>query len=133
MLAQAYFYLDFPHAVAAIVAFTAIGAATVGFIAILGPRTGLRTMVAPPLTPPPSALFELINAQVVSRYSVGYVGGSIFSILNILTQLGFATTAVILGGQTLNGISGKLPLVVGVILVGVCSLGQSARTRQYVR
>ena len=45
-----------------------------------------------------------------------------FSILNILTQLGFATIAVILGGQTLNGISGKLPLVVGVILVGIMSL-----------
>ena len=45
MLAQAYFNLDFQHAVAAIVAFTAIGSATVGFIATLGPRTGLRTMV----------------------------------------------------------------------------------------
>ena len=46
MLAQAYFFLDFQHAVAAIVAFSAIGAATVGFIATLGPRTGLRTMVS---------------------------------------------------------------------------------------
>jgi len=49
MLAQAYFYLDFQHAVAAIVAFTAIGAATVGFVASLGPQTGLRTMVSFPL------------------------------------------------------------------------------------
>ena len=46
MLGQAYFYLAFKHAVAAIVVFTAIGAATVGFIATLGPRTGLRTMVS---------------------------------------------------------------------------------------
>jgi len=45
MLAQYYFRLSFKHAIAAIVVFTAIGAATVGFVATLGPRTGLRTMV----------------------------------------------------------------------------------------
>ncbi len=102
-LAQGYFTLSFAHAVAAIVVFTALGAAACGFIATLGPQTGLRTMV-------------------VSRYSVGYVGGILFSILNILTQIGFSTTGVILGGQVLNNISGKLPLVVGVILVALCAL-----------
>ena len=38
-------------------------------------------------------------------------------------RLGFSVTAVILGGQTLAAINpGTLPLVVGIILVGICSL-----------
>ena len=68
LLAQAFFSLSFKSAVAAIVSFTAIGAACCGFIATLGPKTGLRTMV-------------------ISRYSVGFVGATIFAIFNILTQL----------------------------------------------
>jgi len=74
------------------------------FIATLGPQTGLRTMI-------------------ITRYSSGYVGCTIYSILNILTQLGFSTTCVILGGQTLASINpGTLPLVVGIIIVGIGSL-----------
>ena len=102
--------------------FGAVGAVATAFIATLGPKTGLRTMI-------------------ITRFSSGYAGGTIYSILNILTQwaqliivfihdihdarsrLGFATIAVILGGQTLASIKpGTLPLVVGVIIVGVCSL-----------
>jgi hypothetical protein len=56
LLAQAYYTLTFHSAVAAIVAFTAIGAACCAFIATLGPKTGLRTMV-------------------ISRYSVGSFSG----------------------------------------------------------
>ncbi|GFZ52283.1 hypothetical protein JCM24511_10056 [Saitozyma sp. JCM 24511] len=104
LLAQAYYTLTFHSAVAAIVAFTAIGAACCAFIATLGPKTGLRTMV-------------------ISRYSVGFVGGSIFSIFNILTQLGFSCTAVILGGQVLTNVSdGKLPLEASIVLVGFIAL-----------
>ena len=107
--------------------FGALGAVATAFIATLGPQTGLRTMI-------------------IARFSSGYVGGIIYSVLNILTQyvfsshstlprplpytfpsaphrLGFSTTAVILGGQTLASINpGTLPLVVGIIIVGVCSL-----------
>jgi purine-cytosine permease-like protein len=82
--------------------------------------------------------------MVITRYSVGFVGGSIFAVLNILTQLGpftvslacahasrlkailalgFSVTAVILGGQTLTNVSdGKLPLAAAVVLVGIVSL-----------
>ena len=91
------------------------------FIATLGPQTGLRTMI-------------------ITRYSSGYVGCTIYSILNILTQyvsasmtdsiltdtirrLGFSTTCVILGGQTLASINpGTLPLVAGVVIVGLGSV-----------
>ena len=104
MLAQAFFTLTFRNAVACIVVFTAIGSATVGFIATLGPQTGMRTMV-------------------ISRYSMGMVGGAIFSLLNILTQLGFSVTAVILGGNVLTNVSNdKLPLEASVVIVGVLSV-----------
>ncbi|WWC69053.1 uncharacterized protein I206_102989 [Kwoniella pini CBS 10737] len=104
LLAQAYYTLTFHSAVAAIVVFTALGAAFTAFIATLGPKTGLRTMV-------------------ITRYSVGYVGATIFSFLNILTQLGFSVTAIILGGQTLTNVSNdKLPLEASIVIVGVLAL-----------
>ncbi|KDQ63006.1 hypothetical protein JAAARDRAFT_119103 [Jaapia argillacea MUCL 33604] len=104
VLAQEFYTLTFAHAVATILCFGALGAIATAFIATLGPRTGLRTMV-------------------ITRFSSGYVGGTIYSILNILTQLGFSTTAVILGGQTLASINpGTLPLTVGIVIIGLCSL-----------
>ena len=84
--------------------FSAFGAACTAFIALLGPKTGLRTMV-------------------ISRYAVGYVGGAIFALLNILTQLGFSCTAVILGGQLLTNVSDdKLPLEASIVIVGFIAL-----------
>lgn len=86
MLAQQVFTLTFPHAVAVIIGFGIMcapftilhlesltifvsGSATVGFIATLGPRFGMRTMV-------------------ITRYAFGYWGGALISLLNILTQVG---------------------------------------------
>ncbi|KAH9929685.1 cytosine-purine permease [Fomitopsis serialis] len=104
VLAQEYYTLTLPHAIATIMCFGALGALTVAFISTLGPRTGLRTMM-------------------IARYSSGYIGGIIYSVLNLLTQLGFSVTAVILGGETLASINpGTLPLVVGIIIVAICSL-----------
>ncbi|KAG2116200.1 permease for cytosine/purines, uracil, thiamine, allantoin-domain-containing protein [Suillus cothurnatus] len=104
VLAQSIFTLSFGNAVATILCFGALGGIATAFIATLGPITGLRTMV-------------------ITRFSSGYFGGTIYSVLNILTQLGFSTTAVILGGQTLANINpGSLPLVVGIIIIGVCCL-----------
>ncbi|KAI5123976.1 hypothetical protein M0805_006388 [Coniferiporia weirii] len=104
VLAQEFYTLTLPHAIATIFCFGALGALGTAFIATLGPQTGLRTMI-------------------ISRYSSGYFGCTIYSILNILTQLGFSTTCVILGGQTLASINpGTLPLVVGIIIVSICSL-----------
>ncbi|KAJ7069585.1 purine-cytosine permease [Mycena amicta] len=104
VLAQEFFTLTLPHAIATIFCFAALGAVLTSFISTLGPKTGLRTMI-------------------ITRYSSGYVGCTIYSILNILTQLGFSVTAVILGGQTLASLNpGTLPLVAGVVIVGVGSL-----------
>lgn len=69
MLARPFFNLSYQTAVLVIVFFTAIGACGTAFIASLGPMTGLRTMV-------------------ICRYSMGFIGASIFSALNILTHLG---------------------------------------------
>jgi len=61
--------------------------------------------------------------MVISRYSGGMIGGSIFSVLNILTQLGFSCICVILGGQTLASINpGTLPLSVGIVIVSIATL-----------
>ncbi|KAJ7581387.1 cytosine-purine permease [Mycena floridula] len=104
VLGQEFFTLSFPNTVGAILGFGALGAIATSFIATLGPQTGLRTMM-------------------ISRYSSGYVGGIVYSILNIVTQLGFSVTAVILGGQTLANLNpGTLPLAVGVLIIGLCSL-----------
>ncbi|KAL8277559.1 hypothetical protein RQP46_009991 [Phenoliferia psychrophenolica] len=103
VLGQEFFTLTLPHAIATILCFAALGCACTAFISTLGPQTGLRTMV-------------------ISRYSGGFAGGIIFSILNILTQLGFSVTCVILGGQTLASVNGVLPLAAGVVIVSVCSL-----------
>ncbi|KAK6996499.1 cytosine-purine permease [Favolaschia claudopus] len=104
MLAQSIFTLTLPHAISTIFCFTALGAIPTSFISTLGPQTGLRTMI-------------------ITRYSSGYFGCTVYSILNILTQLGFSVTAVILGGQTLASINpGTLPLTAGIVIIGVCSL-----------
>ncbi|KAG1840269.1 permease for cytosine/purines, uracil, thiamine, allantoin-domain-containing protein [Suillus subalutaceus] len=104
VLAQSIYTLSFGNAVATILCFGALGGVATAFIATLGPITGLRTMI-------------------ITRFSSGYCGGTIYSVLNILTQLGFSTTAVILGGQTLANINpGTLPLVVGIVIIGVCCL-----------
>ncbi|KAI0652315.1 cytosine-purine permease [Trametes meyenii] len=103
-LAQEYYTLTLPHTIATILCFGAVGAVATAFVSTLGPRTGLRTIA-------------------ITRFSSGYVGGTIYSILNILTQLGFSVTAVILGGQTLASVNpGTLPLVVGIIIIGLLSL-----------
>ncbi|KAF9067130.1 cytosine-purine permease [Rhodocollybia butyracea] len=105
-LAQSLFTLSFGQvdACATILCFGALGAVFTSGIATLGPKTGLRTMV-------------------ITRFSSGYIGGIFYSILNILTQLGFATTCVILGGQTLAAVRpGTLSLEGGVAIVAVLSV-----------
>lgn len=103
MLAQPIFTLTFAHTVATTIGFAIIGCITVAFIATLGPRFGMRTMV-------------------ITRYSYGYWGGTLISFLNVLTQIGFSVIAVILAGQVFHEVNHNMPLVVGVILIGVISV-----------
>ena len=86
MLAQQVFTLTYSHTMAVIIGFGIMcvpslgppirrsdsvsfsGSAPVAFVAMLGPRFGLRTMV-------------------ITRYSFGYSGAAVISILNIMTQV----------------------------------------------
>ncbi|KAF8191258.1 permease for cytosine/purines, uracil, thiamine, allantoin-domain-containing protein [Pholiota molesta] len=104
VLAQPLFALSLPIAAATILCFGALATCLVSFIATLGPKTGLRTMI-------------------IARFSSGYVGGAIYSILNIITELGFSVLCVVLGGQALVAVNpGTLPLGGGIVIVGVLSL-----------
>ncbi|KAG7445491.1 uncharacterized protein BT62DRAFT_987266 [Guyanagaster necrorhizus] len=99
-----YFLLCYGHVVAAIVVFGFVSAVLTSLVGTLGPKTGLCTMI-------------------IARFSSGYLGGIVYSILNVLSQLGFVVTCIILGGQTLASVNtGSLPLVVGVIIVSICNL-----------
>ncbi|KAF8977720.1 hypothetical protein BGZ46_007168 [Entomortierella lignicola] len=87
-----------------IVGFTILGSFTTAFCAILGPKLGLRQMV-------------------ISRFSFGWWGAVVLSVLNIITQIGFSVIAVILGGQTLVYVCGSgLPLTVAIIIVSIVTL-----------
>lgn len=54
------------HAVAAILGFNGFGALMTALVTVLGPKTGLR-------------------ATTITRFSSGYVGGTVYAILNILS------------------------------------------------
>ncbi len=64
---QSWLNTNFRHAIATILCFGALGGVATAFISTMGPKTGLRTMI-------------------ITRFSSGYFGGTIYSILNILTQ-----------------------------------------------
>ncbi|KAF8507738.1 permease for cytosine/purines, uracil, thiamine, allantoin-domain-containing protein [Gautieria morchelliformis] len=103
MLAQQNFKLTFPDTVGVVIGFGIIGCTPIAFTAMLGPRFGMRTMV-------------------ITRYAFGYWGATAVSLLNILTTLGFSVIVVILAGQVLHNLNSNMPLVVGVILIGIISV-----------
>ena len=73
-------------------------------MACFGPASGLRTMV-------------------FSRYSWGYYGASIMSIINVIAALGWAAVNSITGAQTLRVVSNdSLPISVGIIIIGIVSM-----------
>ncbi|KIJ48631.1 hypothetical protein M422DRAFT_162232, partial [Sphaerobolus stellatus SS14] len=102
MLGQQSFTLTADHTIATALGFTIVGSACVGFVAMLGPKLGMRTMV-------------------ITRYSFGYWGGTVVAFLNVITQMGFSVIAVILAGQVLHNLNHNLPLAVGVVITGYVS------------
>ena len=73
-------------------------------MACFGPASGLRTMI-------------------VSRYSWGYYGASIMSIINVIAALGWAAVNSITGAQALRVVSEHaLSLVVGIIIIAILSM-----------
>jgi purine-cytosine permease-like protein len=87
-----------------IILFNLIGILPVAGMACFGPASGLRTMI-------------------FSRYSCGYYGASIMSILNVIASLGWAAVNSITGAQTLRVVSNDtLSLVIGIIIIAILSM-----------
>jgi len=73
------------------------------FFAVFGPKMGTRAMVQ-------------------SRFSWGYYGAIIPSILNVLSMQGYVIINSIIGGQTLAAASDNLSDAVGIVIIGIISL-----------
>ncbi|EIN08700.1 cytosine-purine permease [Punctularia strigosozonata HHB-11173 SS5] len=84
--------------------FNLLCAAPPAYFTTWGPKTGLRQMTQ-------------------ARYSFGYFGVIIPSILNMVNMCGFCILNCILGGQTLSVISGgSLSWTVGIVIIAIVSL-----------
>ncbi|CAL1709708.1 unnamed protein product [Somion occarium] len=79
-----------------------ISCAFPAFFATFGPKLGTRAMVQ-------------------SRFSWGYYGAIIPSILNVISMQGYLIINCIVGGQTLASISNHLSPAVGVVIIGLVS------------
>ncbi|CAF0974111.1 unnamed protein product [Adineta steineri] len=104
MLGPAVFKLDLYTSFVIIIIFNLLAFIPVGIMACFGPASGLRTMI-------------------FSRYSWGYYGASIVSILNVIVALGWAAVSSITGAQTLRVVfDDLLPVAVGIIIISVVSM-----------
>ena len=75
----------------------------VGYLATFGPKTGLREMT-------------------VSRYSYGWYGNKVMSVLQYLSCLGWSAVNVTVGGQTLHRLSNnKLPTPAGIVTIATAT------------
>ncbi|KAH9929065.1 permease for cytosine/purines, uracil, thiamine, allantoin-domain-containing protein [Epithele typhae] len=80
-----------------------ISCAFPSFFAIFGPKLGTRSMVA-------------------ARFSWGYYGAVIPSILNVLSMQGYLVINTIVGGQTLAEASPHLDATLGIVIIALISL-----------
>lgn len=81
-----------------------LGCFVAAYGASMGPRSGLRQMV-------------------LSRFFFGWWPAKGISFLNVVTLLGWSVVNCITGGQILAAVSdGKVPLIVGIIIISAISL-----------
>jgi NCS1 nucleoside transporter family len=84
--------------------FNFIGILAPSYMATFGPKTGLRTIC-------------------FTRFTFGWYGAIMLAIINIISCIGWSMVNSIVGGQVILTVSdGKVPLVVGVILIALISL-----------
>ncbi|KAJ9609784.1 hypothetical protein H2200_006112 [Cladophialophora chaetospira] len=97
------FGLTLGQSVAAIVVGTILGAMCTAYTGTLGPKTGLRQIA-------------------VSRYSFGFWGAKLCSVLNVVVGGGFAVVNVVITGQMLSAVSDyNMSIAVGCVIVAVIS------------
>jgi NCS1 nucleoside transporter family len=97
------FGLTLGQSVAAVVVGTILGALCTAYTGTLGPKTGLRQIA-------------------ISRYSFGFWGAKLCSVLNVVVGGGFAVVNVVITGQMLSAVSDyNMTIAVGCVIVAVIS------------
>ncbi|CAF9943798.1 MAG: hypothetical protein ALECFALPRED_001340 [Alectoria fallacina] len=97
------FGLSLGQSVAGIVVGTFLGALCTAFTGTLGPKLGLRQIAA-------------------SRYSFGFWGAKLCSVLNILVGGGFAVVNIVVCGQILSAVSDyTMTISVGCVIIAIIS------------
>lgn len=97
------FGLSLNQSVAAIIVGTVLGALCTSYCGTLGPKLGLR-------------------AIATSRYSFGFYGAKLCSVLNVVIGGGFAVVNTVVVGQILSAVSGySMTLAVGCVIIAVIS------------
>ncbi|ELU44211.1 cytosine-purine permease [Rhizoctonia solani AG-1 IA] len=109
-LGPAIFALGLKESLLVIFFINLLSATLPAYFSTFGPRLGMRQMI-------------------VSRYSFGFYGNMIPSLLNLITFMGFLILNLILGGETLAAVSGYqaghgggLSWDIGIAIVGVIAL-----------
>ena len=104
VLGPAVFKLDLYDSFVTIILFNLLGILPIAVMACFGPASGLRTMI-------------------FSRYSWGYYGASIMSIITVFVSLAWAAINSIMGAQTLRVIfSDSLSIAIGISIIGIVSM-----------
>lgn len=97
------FGLKLNQSVSAIVVGTFLGALCTAYTGTLGPKTGLRQIAT-------------------ARYSFGFWGAKLCSVLNVIVGGGFAVVNVVITGQMLSAVSDfHMTVAVGCVIVAVIS------------
>ncbi|KAF8056624.1 purine-cytosine permease [Lyophyllum atratum] len=98
-----FFSLGLRDSLVIILVVDAVSCAVPAFFAVFGPKLGMRGMVQ-------------------ARFSWGFYGSVIPSILNVISMQGFLILNCIIGGQTLASVSDRLDDTAGIVIIGVLSL-----------
>ncbi|KAF2816945.1 uncharacterized protein BDZ99DRAFT_430661 [Mytilinidion resinicola] len=97
------FGLSLKQSIAASVVGTMLGALCTAFTGTLGPKLGLRQIAT-------------------SRYSFGFWGAKLCSVLNVVVGGGFAVVNYVVVGQILNAVSDyTMSITVGIVIIAVIS------------
>ncbi|KIK34797.1 hypothetical protein CY34DRAFT_812678 [Suillus luteus UH-Slu-Lm8-n1] len=99
----AFFSLGVRDSIAIIVIVDLVCCLLPGFFAIFGPKLGMRAMVQ-------------------ARFSWGYFGAIIPTILNVFSSEGFLILNCIIGGQTIASLSSQLDDTLGIVILAIVSL-----------
>lgn len=108
-LGQAYHGMGLRDAALTIVFFNLLSCVPVAYMSIFGKALGLRQMV-------------------LSRFSLGYYGGKIPAVFNLIACTGWSTMNAIAGVSCLRAVSEnhKIPVAAAVVLLGKVELGVPA-------